>query len=79
METSSTVWLLDNNNWLHQHKEIHSKYVDFSIVACDIFSIIPHSVGVQASVSLGRDIVGWRQSETTGEMLWDKVIGWQFD
>jgi hypothetical protein len=47
-------------------------------VARDIFSIIPHGVGVEASFSLGRDVIGWRQSKTTGETLREKVIVRQF-
>jgi len=43
-------------------------------VAQDIFSIIPHSVGVEASCSLGRDVIGWRQSKTTGETLRENVV-----
>jgi len=43
-------------------------------MARDIFSIIPHGVGVAASNSLGRDVIGWRQSKTTGETLHNKVI-----
>jgi len=40
----------------------------------DIFSIILHSVRVEASFSLGQDVVGWRQSKTTGETLREKVV-----
>jgi len=47
-------------------------------VARDIFSIIPHGVGVEASFSLGRDVIGGRQSKTTGETLREKVIVRQF-
>jgi len=43
-------------------------------VACDIFSIIPHGVGVEASFSIGQDVIGWRQSKTTGETLREKVV-----
>jgi hypothetical protein len=43
-------------------------------VARDIFSIIPHGVGVEASFSLGRDVISWRQSKTTGETLREKVV-----
>ena len=46
-------------------------------MASDIFSIIPHGVGVEAS-SLGRDVIGWRQSKTTGETLRKKVVVRQF-
>jgi len=47
-------------------------------VARDIFSIIPHGVRVEASFSLGRDVIGWRQSKTTGEILREKVVVRQF-
>jgi len=43
-------------------------------VARDIFSFIPHSVGVVASFSRCRDVIGWRQSKTTGETLREKVV-----
>jgi len=69
MEFSSTFWIPDNTNWCCQQEETHSKYADLSNVAGDIFSIIPHGVGVEASVSLARDVIGYRQSKTTGETL----------
>jgi len=47
-------------------------------VARYIFSIIPHGVRVEASLSLGEDDIGWRQSKTTGETLWEKVIVRQY-
>jgi hypothetical protein len=47
-------------------------------MARDIFSIIQHGVGVEASFSLGRDVVGWRQSKTTGETVREKVVVWLF-
>jgi hypothetical protein len=53
-------------------------YDDLSNEAWDIFSIIPHGVGVEASVSLGRDVIGWRQSKTTGETVREKVVVRQF-
>jgi hypothetical protein len=43
-------------------------------VARDIFSIIPHGVGVEASCSLGRDVISWRQSKTTDETIPKKVL-----
>jgi len=43
-EISSTFWLPDITNWSRQQEATHSKYTDFSNVACDIFSIIPHGV-----------------------------------
>ena len=44
----------------------------------DIFSIIPRSFRVEASFCIGRYIIGWRKSETTGEMLREKVVVGEF-
>jgi len=78
MEISSTFWILDITDWWPQQEETHSKYADLSNVARDIFSIILHSVGVEASFSLGRDVIGWRQSKTASETLREKVVIRQF-
>jgi hypothetical protein len=43
-----------------------------------MFSIISHGVGVEASSSLGRHVIGWRQLKTTGETLREKVVVRQF-
>jgi len=74
MEISSTFWIPDITNWWRQQEETYSKYADLSNVVSDIFSIIPHGVGVEASFSLGRDVIGWRQSKTTGETLREKWL-----
>jgi len=78
MEISSTFWIPDRTDWLRQQEETHTKYADLSNVACDIFPIIPPGVGVEASFSLGRDVIGWRQSKTKGETLRQKVVVRQF-
>ena len=78
MEISHTFWILDITEWWRQQEDTHSKYAELWNVAPDIFSIIPHGVGVEASFSLGRDVIGWRQSKTTGEMLCEEVILRQF-
>jgi len=78
MEISSTFWIPDITNWWRQQEETHSKYSDLSNVARNIFSIIPHGVGVEASYSLGRDVIGWRESKTTGETVREKVVVRQF-
>jgi len=78
MEISSTFWLPDITDWWHEQEEMHSKYADHSIVARDIISIIPDRVGVEASFSLGWDVIGWRQSKTTGETLCEKAVERQF-
>jgi len=74
MEIGSTFWIPDITDWWRQQEETHSKYADLSNVAHDIFSIIPHGVRVEANLSHGRDIIGWRQSKTTGETLREKVV-----
>jgi len=47
-------------------------------MACDIFSIVPHGVGVEASSSVVQHVIVWRQSQTTGETLREMVIVRQF-
>jgi len=74
MEISRTFSLPDITDWWRPREETHSKYADLSNVAHDLFSIIPHGVGVEASFSLWRDVIGWRQSKTTGETLREKVL-----
>jgi len=78
MEIRSTFWLPHITNWWHQQKELHSKYADLSNVARNIFSIIPHAVGMEATCSFGQDVIGWRQSKTTRETLRVMVILMQF-
>jgi len=53
MEISSTFWIPDIAEWWRQQEETHSMSADLSNVARDIFSIISHGVGVEASFSLG--------------------------
>ena len=74
MEISSIFWLLDFTDWWQQQEGTNSKYVNLSNVACDIFSIIPDGVGVGASCSLRRDVIGWKQSKTTGKTIHKKVV-----
>jgi len=78
MEISSTFWIPDTTDWWRQQEETHSKYADLSNVARNIFSIIPRGVGVEASWSLGRNVIGCRQSNTTGETIRGKVVVRQF-
>ena len=47
-------------------------------MARDLFSIIPHGVGVESSLSLGQDVISWRQSKITGDTLRETVIVTQF-
>jgi len=54
IQISSTFWLQDITDWWHQQEEMHSKYANLSNVARDIFSIISHVVGVEASFTLGK-------------------------
>ena len=78
MEFSSTFWLPDITDCSRQQDGTHSKYADLSNVAPDIFSIIPNGVGVEASSSLCRNVIGWRQSKSTGETIREQVVIRQF-
>jgi len=78
MAISSTFWIPDITDWWCRQKETHSKYPNLSNVANDIFSIIPHGVGVEATFSLGHDVICWRQSKPTGKTLREEVIARQF-
>jgi len=78
IEIGTTFGLPDIPDWWWQQDEMHSKNVNLSNVAWDIFSVIPHAVKVEACLSLGRDVIGWRQSETTGVTLRKEVIVRQF-
>jgi hypothetical protein len=78
MEISSTFWIPDITDWWRQLEETHSNSADLSNVARDIFSIIPHGVGVEASFSLGRDVIGWRKSKTTVETRRENAVVRQF-
>jgi len=69
MEISRTFWLPAITHCWWQQEKTHSKYADHSNVARNIFCIIPHCAGVEACFSLGRDLIGWRQSRTTHETL----------
>jgi hypothetical protein len=53
-------------------------YANLSNVAHDIFSLISLPVRVEAHGSLGRDVIGWMQTNTTGETILEKVIVKQF-
>jgi len=74
MEFSITFWIPDITDCWCQPEETHSKYANLSNVAQNIFSIVPHGVGVEATFSLGRDVISWRQSITRGENLRKKVV-----
>jgi hypothetical protein len=77
-EICRIFWLPDITDRWRQQEETHSKYADLSSVAHDIFSILPHGLGVEASFSLRRDVIGWRQSKTTCETLCENVVVRQF-
>jgi len=62
MEIDHALWLPDITNWWSQQEEMHSKYIDFSCVACGIFSIIPHCDRAEARFPL-RETVSARDSK----------------
>jgi hypothetical protein len=58
--------------------EIHSNLANHSNVACDISSIIPYGVIVEASFTLPQDAIGCRQSKNTGETVCRNVVVREF-
>jgi len=78
MVIGSPSRLADITDWGRQQEETHSKYADLSNVARNIFSSTTHGIRVRAGLSLWRDIIGGRQSETTGERHQEKVVAKQF-
>jgi len=74
IEISSKFWIPDITNWWRQQEEMNSKYTYHSNAVPDIFSIIPHGVGVEASCSLGGHFIRWSLSKTTGETLREQVV-----
>jgi len=77
-EVSSTLWLPDITDWWRQQEATHSRYADLSNAPHDIFSILPHCLGVEASCSHGRDVICRRKSKPTGRTLHEKVVVRQF-
>jgi hypothetical protein len=58
IDISSTFWIPDITSWWRQQEETQPKYADLSNVGRNVFSILPHSVGVEASFSRGWDAIG---------------------
>ena len=77
-EMTAGFWKPDVAAYWLQQEENFGEYAVLARMARDIFSVIPHGVGVESSFSLGRDLIGWRQSSTNGETLRRKVIVRQY-
>jgi len=77
-EITSTFWLPDITDWWRHQEQTHSNFTYLTYVVHDIFPIIPHGVGVEASCSFGQDVICWRQSKTTGNALPEDVGVRQF-
>jgi hypothetical protein len=78
VERSSVLWILDISNWWCQQEEMHPINADLSNVACNIFAVILQNVEVVASWSLEWDVIGCKQSNTTGKTLCQKSIVRQY-
>ena len=78
MDISSTFLNTDLMAWFHPQEEMHTKYIIVWNMARAIFTIIPHAVRAVACFSVGRNMMRWRQSTTTGETLREKVVVRQF-
>ena len=73
-ELTASFWYPDVAGWWLKQETTMGEYRDLARMARDIFSVMPHGVGVEASFSLGRDVISWRQSRTTGVTLQQKVV-----
>jgi len=74
MEIIISLWLPDITDWQCRQEEMDSMYTNLGNVVRNILSTIRHGVGVEASFSLVRDVIRWRQSKTTGDALYHKVL-----
>jgi len=74
VEVSSTLWIPDITDRWRQQEDRHTKYADLSNVACNSFSILQHGIGVEACFPMRQDVIGWRQSITTGETLGKGIV-----
>jgi hypothetical protein len=79
LEIRNTFRFPDITNWWHEQENTDSKYTNLSNVACDMFSIIPPGVEVEASIFLWWDLIGSIWTKTTVETLREEVIARQFD
>jgi len=77
-EISSRFSIPDMTDWWCRQKKTHSQYADISNAARDIVSIIPDGVEVEACFSLGRNVISWMQSTTTGKTLHKENFVTQF-
>jgi hypothetical protein len=51
---------------------------DLPNVPHNTFSVLLHHVRLEASLSVGEEFGGWRQSKTTGDTVCERVILWQY-
>ena len=77
-ELTAAFWKPDVAAYWQEHEDSCTEYAPLARMARDVFSVIPHGIGVEASFSLGCDVLGWRQCRTSGDMLQKKVIVRQF-
>lgn len=73
-EITASFWYPDVAGWWLKQETTMGEFRDLAKMARDIFSVMPHGVGVEASFSLGRDVISWRQSRTNGITLQHKVV-----
>jgi len=65
IQLSHTCWQSAISDCSTHQAATHSKYTDHSNVAHDITSIIPNCIRVEINIFLARDVMSWRQLETT--------------
>jgi len=74
MEIGCTLLIPHITDLWHQQAEMHRNCPYLSNVVLYLFSIVAQGVRVDSRVSVGQDVVGWRQSKTPGKTLCKHVI-----
>lgn len=60
--------------WWREVERTEPSLKDLAAMARDVFSTVPHSVGVESSFSIARKAVGWQQSAISAGQLENYVI-----
>jgi len=78
MEMGIIFRIHDISDSRRQLEDTHSMYTDLCNLARGIFLGIPPVVGVESSFCHGRNVIGWRQSKSTGNTVHEKFVVKQF-
>lgn len=69
--TPDNFWRQVSSPSLSQH---HQYLLPVEQMARDIYSCVPHGVGVESSFSIGRNVLSWKQSRMTASTLQSMIV-----